>query len=502
MDNLGGASFKVTADAAAFMKGMDEAEKKAVASSKAISTSIVQASQAVEGYAVALTKTEKESDRAVQAAMEITTAQKLMRQSLEETTVAERSMATALANFRPQAMGASTAMVTMQGSTRSSALGFLYLSQAIEDAQYGFSAIVNNIPLIVMGMGGGPGIAGAVSIAAVAVNLLINHWKDLMSAFQTPFERQAVEALERLKERAKEAAEAFERLAKAPTEMEAKGVKKFEEGFKGKDIQQLQQHVAQTILQQREIERPHVIADDPNDTRPEWIKALGKKATEKIIGHRIARTEQEASEIHGEMAMKKAAEILGQTEQADPAGAAARDHLKRLIKANPKAFTDEEKQKIESADPVKIKAQEEAEERWKGFHKGEEEMKKVRKHDEDSVKEQIKKEVEARKHGIREGAEEQKRLRLQDLEDKRDAIMKEKHQIAEDLYSRTHDQRAGQVLAGGAKAAVDMYQSSVVGADNPKELAKRAHKLQEDANKRLASIDEQMKKERRVILPK
>lgn len=63
------------------------------------------------------------------------------------------------------------------------AYGLLRLSQAVEDAQYGFSAIVNNIPGIVMSLGGGPGLAGAVSILAVGVNQLVSHWDLLKSTF-------------------------------------------------------------------------------------------------------------------------------------------------------------------------------------------------------------------------------------------------------------------------------------------------------------------------------
>lgn len=55
-----------------------------------------------------------------------------------------------------------------------SALGFLELSRAIEDAQYGFRGVVNNIPQIVMLFGGGAGLAGAISIASVALNQLAN----------------------------------------------------------------------------------------------------------------------------------------------------------------------------------------------------------------------------------------------------------------------------------------------------------------------------------------
>jgi hypothetical protein len=54
-------------------------------------------------------------------------------------------------------------------------MSVLFLSQAIEDAQYGVRSILNNIPLLIMSLGGGPGLAGVVSLAAVAFNALNEH---------------------------------------------------------------------------------------------------------------------------------------------------------------------------------------------------------------------------------------------------------------------------------------------------------------------------------------
>lgn len=56
-------------------------------------------------------------------------------------------------------------------ASSSSAMGLLFLSQAIEDVQYGFGAVLNNIPLIIMSLAGpnSAGIAGAASIAAVGL---------------------------------------------------------------------------------------------------------------------------------------------------------------------------------------------------------------------------------------------------------------------------------------------------------------------------------------------
>jgi hypothetical protein len=86
----------------------------------------------------------------------------------------------------------------MQGSTRNSAMAFLQLSQAVEDAQYGIRGVQNNIPGLIMSMGGGMGLAGAVSLVVVGVSQLVEHWDDLQSAFGSGKTETEAEHMERL----------------------------------------------------------------------------------------------------------------------------------------------------------------------------------------------------------------------------------------------------------------------------------------------------------------
>jgi uncharacterized coiled-coil protein SlyX len=72
-------------------------------------------------------------------------------------------------------------------------------SRAIEDLQYGVAGVVNNIPSLVMAMGGSAGLTAAISLAAVAASQLYKHWDELMGAFgQTSPIRSATEELEKL----------------------------------------------------------------------------------------------------------------------------------------------------------------------------------------------------------------------------------------------------------------------------------------------------------------
>jgi len=57
-------------------------------------------------------------------------------------------------------------------STRNMNFAVLEASRAFEDAQYGIRGVLNNIPGLVMALGGTAGIAGAASLAAVAVSIL------------------------------------------------------------------------------------------------------------------------------------------------------------------------------------------------------------------------------------------------------------------------------------------------------------------------------------------
>jgi hypothetical protein len=73
-------------------------------------------------------------------------------------------------------------------------MGFLAFSQAVEDAQYGIRGVLNNIPQMVLGFGGTMGLAGAISLAAVAATALYPHLKKLTGAAMTEQLKKGAEA--------------------------------------------------------------------------------------------------------------------------------------------------------------------------------------------------------------------------------------------------------------------------------------------------------------------
>jgi hypothetical protein len=75
--------------------------------------------------------------------------------------------------------GPTTSAKGGKGGYRAPGMGILELSRGIEDAQYGLRGVLNNIPGTIMAFGGGAGLAGVVSLAAVGVAVLGKRLYDL-----------------------------------------------------------------------------------------------------------------------------------------------------------------------------------------------------------------------------------------------------------------------------------------------------------------------------------
>ena len=69
-----------------------------------------------------------------------------------------------------------TATAKAAGSTRNMGQAALETSRGLEDLQYGIGGVVNNIPSMVMALGGGAGLTAAISLGAVAVNQLAKNF--------------------------------------------------------------------------------------------------------------------------------------------------------------------------------------------------------------------------------------------------------------------------------------------------------------------------------------
>ncbi len=77
-------------------------------------------------------------------------------------------------------------------SSRLSGQGLLQLSYFADDAQYGLRGILNNVPALIAGLGGGAGLAGALSLAALAGYKLLPVLKDLVNPSEDPEALKAI----------------------------------------------------------------------------------------------------------------------------------------------------------------------------------------------------------------------------------------------------------------------------------------------------------------------
>ncbi len=85
--------------------------------------------------------------------------------------------AASIQGFQRDTLTANSAALAATGKGATNAgMAMLMLSQSIDDVQYGFRGIVNNIAPLTMALGGGPGLAGVLTIGAVAINQGIQAW--------------------------------------------------------------------------------------------------------------------------------------------------------------------------------------------------------------------------------------------------------------------------------------------------------------------------------------
>jgi len=100
-------------------------------------------------------------------------------------------------------------------ATRNMGHGLMQVAHAADDAQYGMRGVMNNIPGLVMGLGGSMGIAGAASIAVLALVKLHGWLKKIYSAegMIAEAEERATKSMERRAKAAEKAGAAVEWLA-------------------------------------------------------------------------------------------------------------------------------------------------------------------------------------------------------------------------------------------------------------------------------------------------
>lgn len=228
-------------------------------------------------------------------------------------------------------------MQQVHAQAKQTAQGMLQLGYAIDDLQYGFRSIVNNIPQLVLGMGGTAGLAGAVAIAAVAVNQLVNNWGTLTDQFQSAWLNVPASHLEKLRIAAEKAGDAFERLTKMPKDFDAMEIKALEhaitEAGTGGVIKGLGEawsnepgnRVKMTQDQKKQMERAA------------FIETHGQPAGAVAIRQRVAKELEDANTKAREEFVKN---LMGGAMLAGEEGQGNRATLRRLVNKYKNSFTE------------------------------------------------------------------------------------------------------------------------------------------------------------------
>jgi hypothetical protein len=115
-------------------------------------------------------------------AVELGLSDEQFRQSLAHAQVMAEAAAKKMQNTVNQGTRAAASAGSPKVPGGGSAQGLLNLSRAIDDVQYGFRGVINNIEGIVTGFGGSAGVAGAATIAGVAMMALLPKIANVVAA--------------------------------------------------------------------------------------------------------------------------------------------------------------------------------------------------------------------------------------------------------------------------------------------------------------------------------
>ena len=244
------------------------------------------------------TASRAEASAARAAAAEKIAAKAAERAAIMQTAQAQRvAAAQAKADAREQAVLAQRAAATAAPTKgMSGAMGLMMMSQFIDDMQYGFRAVVNQIPQLGMGLGAALGMSsdaamklgGAMGIAGVAINLVLNHaggWAESMGL---------------VAEETKKSADAIEALTERLKVLEAKPIKLAIDTF---EIDQAKKKLA-------ELEAAAQAFKGMGETASAGEKASGEAVSQKFAG--LGRAE--GDKIQTDLKAKMVQEITAQSE--------------------------------------------------------------------------------------------------------------------------------------------------------------------------------------------
>jgi hypothetical protein len=236
---------------------------------------------------------------------ELTTAKKRKTKATEQQNVALNN-ATVTGNGATQTKREmAKAAKDLEKQTTRSAMGFMALSNAFQDVQYGMAGMINNIPGIITGMGLGMGVAGTVQIAAVGLQVLLKN----VDLFGETAKQAARDAADLAAETMADADAAYKN-AKA-TEAATEAQERHNEAMQAAEERYKEQiKLSEDLLRQKQAERDAVIAMTDAQAGLDMAKiqlAEGRGEMSKedaIIAKEKVRAEAEARKRAAEVAVE------------------------------------------------------------------------------------------------------------------------------------------------------------------------------------------------------
>jgi hypothetical protein len=201
----------------------------------------------------------------------------------------------------------SSGQTKVSASTRNSSQALLMFSQGFEDAQYGIRGVLNNIPGLVIALGGTMGLAGGISIAAVALSQL------------GPLFSATGESAEELKNKAAKTAETIKEVATNMGELEGERFDAVIQEFD--DLRAASEAVKDQTDLTKAADRALAVSALDNATKQEQairnlIAALGLQLDKLKELKAIADAEQAKRELTAAQAIEIEQEKLAKAQEA------------------------------------------------------------------------------------------------------------------------------------------------------------------------------------------
>jgi hypothetical protein len=382
------------------------------------------------------------------------------------------------------------------------AQGLMQLGYAVDDLQYGFSAIVNNIGPVVAGLGLGAGVAGALQIAGVAANQLYRHWDQVVNVFQSQFSGVPLSQLEKLRVKAEETADAFKKVIESKSrlnqESQEASEKVISEGPAPAILKGIVESLGSTGLgaQKTELEERSLkyIArgEEWKHDNPAQQKMFLQ--VKKGVDERIRKSNEETAK-----------QLMVDLAKGGKEGEAARATLGDLAKQRPGAFPQGFEEKLKELSPEAIRAREKKDESIKETHKTQEVAKSAQEADRARADKEVQKTIDRLKverekdkenRGIqidiaRQAPEEEKRERQRQRDIRSDALQEQKWQIQQAMQ-----QPHPQMQVGGS--VFDFLKGNQEALLNNQSPQKQQLAALQSIDKVLHSIEQEAKKDKRA----